>query len=333
MTERIISSEPLADDGEELTLRPASLDAFIGQDQVKAMLKIAIEAAKIRDEPLDHILFSGPPGLGKTTLAYIIAHEMGATIRTTTGPVLEKPGDIAALVTPLKKGDVLFIDEIHRMNPVVEEILYPAMEDFFIDVMIGEGPSARSIKLNLEHFTLIGATTRQGLLSSPFRDRFGIITRLNLYSPAELVEIVIRSAGILKIPITPDGAEAIAQRSRGTPRIGNRLLRRVRDFAVVKGDGTITAEIAKNALSLMQIDELGLDELDRRILSVIAEDFGGGPVGAKTIAISVGEETRTIEEVYEPYLIQIGFLKRTPQGRQTTPAAQRHIKNSQKTLF
>jgi len=333
MTERIISPEPLTDDGEELTLRPASLDAFIGQDQVKAMLKIAIEAAKIRDEPLDHILFSGPPGLGKTTLAYIIAHEMGATIRTTTGPVLEKPGDIAALVTPLKKGDVLFIDEIHRMNPVVEEILYPAMEDFFIDVMIGEGPSARSIKLTLEHFTLIGATTRQGLLSSPFRDRFGIITRLNLYSPAELVEIVTRSAGILKIPITPDGAESIAQRSRGTPRIGNRLLRRVRDFAIVKGDGTITAEIAKNALSLMQIDELGLDELDRRILSVIAEDFGGGPVGAKTIAISVGEETRTIEEVYEPYLIQIGFLKRTPQGRQTTPAAQRHIKNSQKTLF
>lgn len=333
MTERIISPKPLTDDGEELTLRPASLDAFIGQDQVKAMLKIAIEAATIRDEPLDHILFSGPPGLGKTTLAYIIAHEMGATIRTTTGPVLEKPGDIAALVTPLKKGDVLFIDEIHRMNPVVEEILYPAMEDFFIDVMIGEGPSARSIKLNLEHFTLIGATTRQGLLSSPFRDRFGIITRLNLYSPAELVEIITRSAGILKIPITPDGAEAIAQRSRGTPRIGNRLLRRVRDFAIVKGDGTITAEIAKNALSLMQIDELGLDELDRRILSVIAEDFGGGPVGAKTIAISVGEETRTIEEVYEPYLIQIGFLKRTPQGRQTTPAAQRHIKNSQKTLF
>ncbi|MEI7649220.1 MAG: Holliday junction branch migration DNA helicase RuvB, partial [Methanomicrobiales archaeon] len=251
----------------------------------------------------------------------------------TTGPVLEKPGDIAALVTPLKKGDVLFIDEIHRMNPVVEEILYPAMEDFFIDVMIGEGPSARSIKLTLEHFTLIGATTRQGLLSSPFRDRFGIITRLNLYSSSELVEIITRSAGILKIPITPDGAEAIAQRSRGTPRIGNRLLRRVRDFAIVKGDGTITAEIAKNALSLMQIDELGLDELDRRILSVIAEDFGGGPVGAKTIAISVGEETRTIEEVYEPYLIQIGFLKRTPQGRQTTPAAQRHIKNSQKTLF
>ena len=235
MTERIISPEPLTDDGEELTLRPASLDAFIGQDQVKAMLKIAIEAARIRDDPLDHILFSGPPGLGKTTLAYIIANEMGATIRTTTGPVLEKPGDIAALVTPLKKGDVLFIDEIHRMNPVVEEILYPAMEDFFIDVMIGEGPSARSIKLNLEHFTLIGATTRQGLLSSPFRDRFGIITRLNLYSPAELVEIITRSAGILKIPITPDGAEAIAQRSRGTPRIGNRLLRRVRDFAIVKG--------------------------------------------------------------------------------------------------
>jgi len=333
MSERIISPEPLADDGEELTLRPASLDAFIGQEGVKETLKIAIEAAKLRDEPLDHILFSGPPGLGKTTLAYIIAHEMGAAIRTTTGPVLEKPGDIAALVTALKKGDVLFIDEIHRMNPVVEEILYPAMEDFFIDVMIGEGPSARSIKLTLEHFTLIGATTRQGLLSSPFRDRFGIITRLNLYSPSELVEIITRSAGILRIPITPEGAAGIAQRSRGTPRIGNRLLRRVRDFAVVKGDGTITAEIAKNGLAVMQIDELGLDDLDRRILSVIAEDFGGGPVGAKTIAISVGEETRTIEEVYEPYLIQIGFLKRTPQGRQTTPAAQRHLNNPQKTLF
>jgi Holliday junction DNA helicase RuvB len=258
---------------------------------------------------------------------------MGAAIRTTTGPVLEKPGDIAALVTALKTGDVLFIDEIHRMNPVVEEILYPAMEDFFIDVLIGEGPSARSIKLTLEHFTLIGATTRQGLLSSPFRDRFGIIVRLNLYSPEDLIEIVTRSAGILKIPITPGGAAVIAYRSRGTPRIGNRLLRRVRDFAVVKGDGTITEEIARDGLSLLQIDELGLDDIDRRILSVIAEDFGGGPVGAKTIAISVGEEVRTIEEVYEPYLIQIGFLKRTPQGRETTPAAKQHLKLPQKTLF
>ena len=333
MSERIISPEPLTDEQEDITLRPARLDAFIGQGQVKAALQIAIEAAQRRKEPIDHILFAGPPGLGKTTLAHIIAREMGAAIRTTTGPVLEKPGDIAALVTALKTGDVLFIDEIHRMNPVVEEILYPAMEDFFIDVLIGEGPSARSIKLTLEHFTLIGATTRQGLLSSPFRDRFGIIVRLNLYSPEDLIEIVTRSATILKIPITPGGAAAIAHRSRGTPRIGNRLLRRVRDFAVVKGDGTITEEIARDGLALLQIDELGLDDIDRRILSVIADDFGGGPVGAKTIAISVGEEVRTIEEVYEPYLIQIGFLKRTPQGRETTPAAKQHLKLPQKTLF
>ena len=333
MSERIISPEPLTDEEEDLTLRPARLDAFIGQGQVKAALAIAIEAAQLRGEPIDHILFSGPPGLGKTTLAYIIAREMGAAIRTTTGPVLEKPGDVAALVTALKTGDVLFIDEIHRMNPVVEEILYPAMEDFFIDVLIGEGPSARSIKLTLEHFTLIGATTRQGLLSSPFRDRFGIIVRLNLYSTEDLVEIVTRSAAILKIPITPEGAAEIARRSRGTPRIGNRLLRRVRDFAVVKGDGTITEDIARDGLALLQIDDLGLDDIDRRILSVIAEDFGGGPVGAKTIAISVGEEVRTIEEVYEPYLIQIGFLKRTPQGRETTPAAKQHLKLPQTTLF
>ncbi|MFY9982010.1 MAG: Holliday junction branch migration DNA helicase RuvB, partial [Methanoregula sp.] len=301
----------------------------------KNALRIAIAAAQQRGEPIDHILFAGPPGLGKTTLAHIIAREMGAAIRTTTGPVLEKPGDIAALVTALQKGDVLFIDEIHRMNPVVEEILYPAMEDFFIDVMIGEGPSARSIKLTLEHFTLIGATTRQGLLSSPFRDRFGIIVRLNLYSPEEIIEVVKRSAAILRIPITPAGAATIAARSRGTPRIGNRLLRRVRDYAVVKGDGTITVEIAQDGLALLQIDELGLDDIDRRIISVIADDFGGGPVGVKTIAISVGEEVRTIEEVYEPYLIQIGFVKRTSQGRETTPAALAHLKlnPSQKTLF
>ena len=332
MTERIISPEPLTEEGDDLTIRPARLDEFVGQVQVKETLKIAIEAAQKRGEPLDHILFSGPPGLGKTTLAHIIAHEMGADIRATTGPVLEKPGDIAALLTPLKRGDILFIDEIHRINPVVEEVLYPAMEDFFIDVMIGEGPSARSIKLNLEQFTLIGATTKQGLLSAPFRDRFGIISRLDLYAPGELVKIVIRSASILKIPITADGAEEIAKRSRGTPRIVNRLLRRVRDYAVVKGDGTITREITSNALSMMQIDQLGLDELDRRILSVIARDFDGGPVGVKTIAISVGEEVRTIEDVYEPYLIQIGFLKRTPQGREVTPAAKKHLNNPQKTL-
>ena len=332
MTERIISPSPLTEEGDDLTIRPARLDEFVGQVQVKETLKIAIEAAKKLGEPLDHLLFSGPPGLGKTTLAHIIAHEMGADIRATTGPVLEKPGDIAALLTPLKTGDILFIDEIHRINPVVEEMLYPAMEDFFIDVMIGEGPSARSIKLNLEHFTLVGATTKQGLLGSPFRDRFGILSRLDLYSPGELVKIVTRSASILKIPITGDGAEEIAKRSRGTPRIVNRLLRRVRDFAVVKGERTITREITSSALAMMQIDELGLDELDRRILSIISRDFDGGPVGVKTIAISVGEEVRTIEDVYEPYLIQVGFIKRTPQGREVTPAAKKHLNNPQKTL-
>lgn len=335
MSERVISPEPVPDDTDEITLRPATIDAFVGQEPAKNALRIAIAAARKRGEPIDHILFAGPPGLGKTTLAHIIAKEMGAAIRTTTGPVLEKPGDAAAILTALQGGDVLFIDEIHRMNPVVEEILYPAMEDFFIDVMIGEGPSARSIKLTLERFTLIGATTRQGLLSSPFRDRFGLLVRLNLYSPGDLEKIVKRSAEILKIPITPEGATVIAARSRGTPRIANRLLRRVRDYAVVEGDGTITGGIAEAGLALLQIDELGLDDIDRRILSVIAGDFGGGPVGAKTIAISVGEEVRTIEEVYEPYLIQIGFVKRTPQGRETTPAALAHLKltRSQKTLF
>ncbi|MEI7856350.1 MAG: Holliday junction branch migration DNA helicase RuvB [Methanomicrobiales archaeon] len=332
-SERIISPVPLTEEGDDPTIRPDRLDEFVGQEQVKEALKIAIEAAKKRGEPLDHILFSGPPGLGKTTLAHIIAREMGAEIRSTTGPVLEKPGDIAALLTPLKRGDILFIDEIHRINPVIEEVLYPAMEDFFIDVMIGEGPSARSIKLNLEHFTLIGATTKQGLLGAPFRDRFGISSRLDLYAPGELVRIVKRSAAILKIPILPDGAEEIAKRSRGTPRIVNRLLRRVRDYAIVKGDGTITQEIAEKALAMLQIDKLGLDELDRRILSVIANDFDGGPVGAKTIAISVGEEVRTIEDVYEPYLIQIGFVKRTPQGREVTHAAKKHLGTPQKTLI
>ncbi len=332
MTERIISPEPLTEEGDDPTIRPDRLEEFVGQVQVKESLKIAIVAAQKMGEPIDHILFSGPPGLGKTTLAHIIAREMGVEIRSTTGPVLEKPGDIAALLTPLKRGDILFIDEIHRINPVVEEVLYPAMEDFFIDVMIGEGPSARSIKLNLEHFTLIGATTKQGLLGAPFRDRFGITSRLDLYTPAELVRIAERSASILKIPVTSDGAEEIAKRSRGTPRIVNRLLRRVRDYAIVRGDGTITLEIARQALAMLQIDKLGLDELDRRILSVIASDFNGGPVGVKTIAISVGEEVRTIEDVYEPYLIQIGFIKRTPQGREVTSAAKKHLNTPQKTL-
>jgi len=333
MNERVITPAPLAEEADDPSIRPGRLAEFVGQEQVRESLQIAIGASRKRDEPIDHILFSGPPGLGKTTLAHIIARERGADIRTTTGPVLEKPGDIAALLTPLKRGDILFIDEIHRVSPVVEEVLYPAMEDFFIDVMIGEGPSARSIKLDLEQFTLIGATTKQGLLGAPFRDRFGIISRLDLYSSEDLARIATRSASILKIPITPEGAFEIATRSRGTPRIVNRLLRRVRDYATVKGDGTITREIANDALSMLRIDEIGLDDLDRRILAVVANDFNGGPVGVKTIAISVGEEVRTIEDVYEPFLIQIGFLKRTPQGREVTPAAKKHLNNPQKTLI
>lgn len=325
MKERIITSNILNQEKDELSVRPLTLDEFIGQNDVKEALRIAIQASKKRGMPLDHILFSGPPGLGKTTLAHIIAHEMGVSIKTTSGPVLEKPGDLAAILTSLKKGDVLFIDEIHRLSSVIEEVLYPAMEDFEIDVMIGEGPSARSIKLNLEHFTLIGATTKVGLLGSPFRDRFGIIARLDLYDVEELVEVVKRSASILRIPITPEAALEIAKRSRGTPRISNRLLKRVADFALVKAEGNITQRIADSALTMLGIDKLGLDMLDRKILSVIAKDFRGGPVGVKTIAISVGEEIRTIEEVYEPYLIQIGFIKRTPQGREITEAAIKHL--------
>jgi Holliday junction DNA helicase RuvB len=325
MEERIIAPISLNEEKEDTTIRPIRLSEFIGQKALKDSLKIFIEASKKREEPLDHVLFSGPPGLGKTTLAHIIAHEMGSDIKSTSGPVLEKPGDLAAILTTLKKGDILFIDEIHRLNSVIEEILYPAMEDFEIDVMIGEGPSARSIKLTIEHFTLIGATTRVGLLGSPFRDRFGFISRLNLYSVPELVEVVSRSASILKIPTTEEGALEIARRSRGTPRIANRLLRRVWDFALVRAEGKITQDVADAALTMLGIDRLGLDELDRRILSIISGDFGGGPVGVKTIAISVGEEVRTIEEVYEPYLIQIGFIKRTPQGRETTPAAKEHV--------
>ena len=323
---RITSPDALPEESDDVTIRPARFDEFVGQPQVKETLAIAIEAAKKRDEPLDHILFSGPPGLGKTTLARIIAREMGAAIRTTSGPVLDRPGDLAAQLTALSRGDVLFIDEIHRLNPVVEEILYPAMEDSCIDVLIGEGPGARSVQLPLEEFTLVGATTKVGLLASPLRDRFGFIFRLNLYEVGDLAAIIRRSAGIMQTPITPEGALEIARRSRGTPRIANRLLRRVRDFALVRRDGSIGEETADLALTMLGIDQLGLDELDRRILSVIAHDFGGGPVGVKTIAISIGEEVRTVEEVYEPYLIQIGFLKRTPQGRETTPAAEKHIR-------
>ena len=325
MAEGLVTPTLSESDIDEGTIRPERLADFIGQVQLKETLSIAMAAAQQRKISLDHTLFSGPPGLGKTTLAHIIAREMGAVIHCTSGPVLEKAGDLAAILTLLSDGDVLFIDEIHRLPTVVEEILYPAMEDFRIDVMIGEGPSARSIRIDLAPFTLIGATTRVGLLGSPFRDRFGMIYRLSLYNPEELARIVVRSARILGLSITGSGASGIAQRSRGTPRIANRLLRRVGDFALVRGDGTIDGDVADQALTMLGVDRNGLDEVDRRILRVIVEDFGGGPVGLKTLAISIGEDARTIEEVYEPFLIQSGLIKRTPQGREATPAARGHL--------
>ncbi|OPX68264.1 MAG: Replication factor C large subunit [Methanoregulaceae archaeon PtaB.Bin108] len=325
MEEGVVSPDSGEFEVDDPAIRPDRFSDFIGQEGIKETLRIAIEAARARGEPLDHTLFSGPPGLGKTTLAHIIAREMGSAFHATSGPVLEKPGDLAAILTLLKRGDVLFIDEIHRLHTVIEEILYPAMEDFSIDVMIGEGPSARSIKITLEPFTLVGATTRIGLLGSPFRDRFGLVTRLNLYSADDLARIIERSASIMKIPIIPEGCIEIAGRSRGTPRIANRLLRRVGDYALVRGGGLVDREVADRALSMLGVDRFGLDELDRRILQVIVQEFGGGPVGVKTIAIAVGEDTRTIEEVHEPYLIQAGFIKRTPQGREATPAARGHL--------
>ncbi len=309
----------------EISLRPKTLSEYIGQDKAKENLSIYIEAACRRNEPLDHVLLYGPPGLGKTTLAGIIANEMGVNFRVTSGPAIEKPGDLAALLTNLNEGDVLFIDEIHRLSRAVEEVLYPAMEDNVLDIIIGKGPSARSIRLDLHKFTLVGATTRAGQLSAPLRDRFGVILRLELYTPEQLSRIVNRSAGILGIDIDPEGALEIASRSRGTPRIANRLLKRARDFAQVMCEGEITKEASSLALDRMEIDALGLDSIDRLILTTMIKNYNGGPVGLETIAAAIGEEAVTIEDVYEPYLMQVGFLSRTPRGRMVTPAGYAHL--------
>ena len=323
---RITTASRVPEDSEsEISLSPKSLADYVGQEKAKGNLKVYIEAAKRRGESLDHVLLYGPPGLGKTTLSNIIAAEMGVNIRITSGPAIEKQGDLAALLTNLSEGDVLFIDEIHRLPRQVEEILYPAMEDFALDIIIGKGPAARSIRIDLPRFTLIGATTRAGQLSTPLRDRFGVLLKLELYTPEELASIVKRSAGILSLPITEDGAFEIASRSRGTPRIANRLLKRVRDFAQVRGNGKIDSEISKFALGALEIDRLGLDNIDRRMLETIIQYYDGGPVGLETLAATLGEEAITLEDVYEPYLMQIGFLSRTPRGRCTTRLAYEHL--------
>ena len=341
MTQRIVSSDLQPEESPtEQSLRPHTLSEYIGQERVVENLRVFIEAAKARSEPLDHTLLYGPPGLGKTTLANVIAAEMGVSIKTTSGPVIERPGDLAAILTNLRQGDILFVDEVHRLSHVVEEVLYPAMEDFRLDIIIGKGPAARSIRLNLPHFTLIGATTRIALMTSPLRERFGVMYRLDFYSLEAMREIVLRSAAILEVGIDEEGCHEIASRSRGTPRVANRLLKRVRDYAQVRGDGAITAKVAREALDLLEVDELGLDSSDRRVLRTIIEKFDGGPVGLDTIAAALSEDADTIMDVYEPYLLQLGFLDRTARGRVATRRAYEHLhipdereQNVQASLF
>lgn len=326
MEDRILSGEQVGDDSSvEYSLRPQRLSQYIGQDKVKRNLEVFIEAAKMREEPLDHVLLYGPPGLGKTTLSAIIANEMEVNLRTTSGPAIERPGDLAAILTALEPGDVLFIDEIHRLPRSVEEVLYPAMEDYCLDIVIGKGETARSVRLDLPPFTLVGATTRAGLLTAPLRDRFGVLSRLEYYLEDELQTIILRTADIFNVEMAPDAAVELSRRSRGTPRIANRLLKRVRDFAQVKGDGVISSSLAAQALEMMQVDPLGLDHIDHKLLLAIIEKFRGGPVGVDTIAATIGEESHTIEDVYEPYLLQIGFLQRTPRGRMVTHQVYEHF--------